>query len=79
MILRTDRAGVAPVYDSVGAVVLNMDRADVDTVLVGGRVVKRAGHLLWGDITSPLHEVQKLHDRLSQLGVLERSGNPTQL
>jgi cytosine/adenosine deaminase-related metal-dependent hydrolase len=38
--------GVAPVVDPVGAVVLSADTANVDTVVVGGKVHKRNGTLV---------------------------------
>jgi 5-methylthioadenosine/S-adenosylhomocysteine deaminase len=38
--------GVAPVIDPVGAVVLSADTSNVDTVVVGGKVLKRDGKLL---------------------------------
>jgi 5-methylthioadenosine/S-adenosylhomocysteine deaminase len=37
---------IAPVIDPVGAVVLSADTANVDTVIVGGKVRKRGGALL---------------------------------
>jgi cytosine/adenosine deaminase-related metal-dependent hydrolase len=36
---------VAPVIDPVGAVVLSADTANVDTVIVGGKIRKRNGTL----------------------------------
>ncbi len=38
--------GIAPVVDPVGAVVLSADTANVDTVIVGGKVQKRGGKLV---------------------------------
>jgi len=38
--------GVAPIVDPVGAVVLSADTANVDTVIVGGKVRKRGGKLV---------------------------------
>jgi len=38
--------GVAPIVDPVGAVVLSADTANVDTVIVGGKVQKRGGKLV---------------------------------
>ena len=38
--------GIAPVIDPVGAVVLSADTANVDTVIVGGKIQKRGGKLL---------------------------------
>jgi cytosine/adenosine deaminase-related metal-dependent hydrolase len=43
LILRADRADVAPMTDPYNAVVLQMDRSHVDTVLVAGTAYKRAG------------------------------------
>jgi cytosine/adenosine deaminase-related metal-dependent hydrolase len=57
VLLRTDLLGVAPAHDPVGAVVLSMDTRSVDTVVVGGRVVKRDGRLLDTDWTKVLAEL----------------------
>lgn len=57
VLLRTDLPGVAPAHDPVGAVVLSMDTRSVDTVVVGGRVVKRDGRLLDTDWTKVLAEL----------------------
>ncbi|GIH76405.1 amidohydrolase family protein [Planobispora longispora] len=46
VLLRTDGPGLAPVHDPIGAVVTAAGVRDVDTVLVAGRIVKRAGRLL---------------------------------
>ncbi len=50
VLLRADTLGMAPAHDPVGAVVLSADTSCVDTVLVGGRVVKRDGRLLHHDV-----------------------------
>jgi len=50
MLLRCDLLNVMPVNDLKGAVALNMDARNVDTVLVDGRVVKRAGKMVGVDI-----------------------------
>lgn len=51
VLLRTDLPGVAPVHDPVASIVLSMDTRSVDTVVVGGSVVKRAGRLLAANMT----------------------------
>jgi len=56
VLLRTDLPGVAPVHDPVASVVLSMDTRAVDTVIVGGRVVKRSGRLA-ADVTTLLTEL----------------------
>ncbi|RBQ15563.1 hypothetical protein DP939_34890 [Spongiactinospora rosea] len=45
-LLRADRPDVAPVHDPAGTVVLQMDRAHMDTVLVAGRTMLRDGRPL---------------------------------
>ncbi|MET1073756.1 MAG: amidohydrolase family protein [Umezawaea sp.] len=57
VVLRADCIGVAPVHDPYSTVVLQVDRAHVDTVLVAGKVVKRAGRLL-ADSTALLDEAR---------------------
>jgi cytosine/adenosine deaminase-related metal-dependent hydrolase/ribose/xylose/arabinose/galactoside ABC-type transport system permease subunit len=49
ILLRTDRINVTPLNDPVTAVVSGMDTGNVDTVLIGGRVMKRHGELLHVD------------------------------
>ncbi|GAA2396581.1 amidohydrolase family protein [Nonomuraea africana] len=45
-LLRTDTPSMAGSQDMIGAVVLSADTSTVDTVLVAGRVLKRAGQLV---------------------------------
>jgi cytosine/adenosine deaminase-related metal-dependent hydrolase/ribose/xylose/arabinose/galactoside ABC-type transport system permease subunit len=49
ILLRTDRINVTPLNDPATAVVAGMDTGNVDTVLIGGRVMKRNGELLHVD------------------------------
>ena len=49
IMLRTDRMNVTPLGDPATAVVTSMDTGNVDTVLIGGRVMKRSGRLLHVD------------------------------
>jgi 5-methylthioadenosine/S-adenosylhomocysteine deaminase len=46
ILLRTDRLNVMPMNNAVGAVVTSMGPQNVDTVLIGGKVMKRNGQLL---------------------------------
>lgn len=50
ILLRADLINVMPVNDMQGAVLLNMDVRNVDTVMVAGRIVKRDGKLLGVDM-----------------------------
>ncbi len=45
IVLRTDRPNIFPINDPIGAVVWGMDSSNLDTVLVGGRVLMREGEL----------------------------------
>ncbi|MCX5444214.1 amidohydrolase family protein [Streptomyces nigrescens] len=65
LVLRTDRPGVAPLHDATAAVVSSMDRADVDTVLVAGRIVKRAGRLQYAGLPRLLARAEEVRDRLA--------------
>ncbi|MGW4474060.1 amidohydrolase family protein [Nonomuraea sp. NPDC004354] len=47
-LLRTGTPSMSGMRDPIGAVVLNADTAAVDTVLVAGRAVKRAGRPVTG-------------------------------
>jgi cytosine/adenosine deaminase-related metal-dependent hydrolase len=50
VLLRTDRLNVMPFNNAVGAVVTSMTSANVDTVLIGGKVMKRDGKLVGVDM-----------------------------
>jgi cytosine/adenosine deaminase-related metal-dependent hydrolase len=50
VLLRADDLNLAPVSDPVASIVSHAGPANVDTVLVGGRVLKRAGRLLYPDL-----------------------------
>jgi cytosine/adenosine deaminase-related metal-dependent hydrolase len=69
IMLRTDRMNVTPLNDPVTAVVTGMDTSNVDTVLIGGRVMKRRGRLLHVDWPSVKQMVGESRDY-----VLSRSG-----
>jgi cytosine/adenosine deaminase-related metal-dependent hydrolase len=49
VMLRTDRMNVTPLNDPAVAVVTSMDTGNVDTVIIGGRVMKQGGKLLHVD------------------------------
>jgi 5-methylthioadenosine/S-adenosylhomocysteine deaminase len=69
VMLRTDRMNVTPLNDPVTAVVTGMDTSNVDTVLIGGRIMKRHGRLLHVDWPSVKLMVGESRDY-----VLSRSG-----
>lgn len=51
VLLRADDLNLCPVVDPVRSIVLHAGSANVDTVVVAGRVLKRGGALLRGDLT----------------------------
>src|SRR5215212_7397866 len=50
VMLRTDLLNTMPVNNAVGAVVTSMTAQNVDTVLIGGKIVKRSGKLVGVDM-----------------------------
>lgn len=69
IMLRTDRMNVTPLNDPATAVVAGMDTGNVDTVLIGGRVMKRHGRLLHVDWPALRDKAAESRDF-----VVERSG-----
>ena len=64
VVLRTDGLHMAPLNDPVAAVVLHAGPADVDTVLVGGEVVKEGGVLGGGRAAAARALVEASRDRI---------------
>jgi cytosine/adenosine deaminase-related metal-dependent hydrolase len=64
VLLRADRPATAPVTDPVTTVVLQASPADVDTVLVGGDVVKRDGRLTGVAVDKAVAALEDSRDRL---------------
>jgi cytosine/adenosine deaminase-related metal-dependent hydrolase len=58
VLLRTDRLHTRPLHDPIGAVVMQAERSDVDTVVVAGRVVKRNGVLVGLDVPTLLDRAE---------------------
>jgi cytosine/adenosine deaminase-related metal-dependent hydrolase len=64
ILLRTDRMNVSPLNDPVTAVVMGMDTSNVDTVLIDGRIMKRAGKLLHVDWPALRRQINKSRDHV---------------
>ena len=69
ILLRTDRMNVTPLNDPATAVVTGMDTGNVDTVIIGGRVMKQGGKLLHVDWPAVRASAVEARDR-----VIEKSG-----
>jgi len=72
IMLRTNGVAVFPVTNAIGTIVQAVERSDVDTVMVAGRIRKRSGKLIGVDIEKLTAEVIASRDYL-----LEASGYPT--
>jgi 5-methylthioadenosine/S-adenosylhomocysteine deaminase len=64
VLLRADGIHMTPLNDPVAAVVLHAGPADVDTVLVGGEVVKESGRLANGRTGAATALVQSSRERI---------------
>ncbi len=64
VLLRTDRMNVTPLNDPATAVVAGMDTGNVDTVLIGGHVMKRGGKLLHVDWPAVRRMVDEARDHV---------------
>jgi cytosine/adenosine deaminase-related metal-dependent hydrolase len=78
VLLRADDINMFPVHDAVASVVMQAGVSNVDTVLVGGRVMKRHGKLLYGDLARRKLELRRSGERiLAACGLLpERVAEP---
>jgi cytosine/adenosine deaminase-related metal-dependent hydrolase len=71
VLLRTDQVNVAPIVDAVATVVISADTSNIDTVFVGGRIVKHNGLLMRVDLPSLLRRLNDARDHLlSNAGVI---------
>ena len=64
ILVSTERLGMAPVNDALASAVLQARPDDVETVLVGGRVVKRDGELVEADAARATRLVKQSRDRI---------------
>jgi len=64
IMLRMDQINVMPINNVFGAVVLGMDTSNVDTVIIGGKIVKRQGRLVGVDLDRIRRQVQQSRDYL---------------
>jgi 5-methylthioadenosine/S-adenosylhomocysteine deaminase len=72
--LRTNGVAVFPVTNVIGTIVQAVERSDVDTVMVAGRLRKRSGKLIGVDVEKLSAEVSSSRDYL-----LKASGYQTNL
>lgn len=63
ILMRTDRPNVMPMNNAVGAVVTSMTPANVDTVIIAGKMVKRDGKLVGIDMNKVYQLGRAAQDR----------------
>ena len=64
VLLRKDDLNMFPVHDPLSSLVTQAGISNVDTVLIGGRVVKRGGQLLFADIAEKKAALQRSGERI---------------
>src|SRR5262249_46012407 len=64
IMLRTDQINVMPVNNAYGAIVLNMDTSNVDTVFIGVRMMKSQGKLVGIDMSRITRMLNQSRDYL---------------
>ncbi|WP_027058973.1 amidohydrolase family protein [Mesorhizobium loti] len=74
IMVRTDGVAVFPLSNAIGAIVQAVERSDVDTVMVAGKIRKRAGKLVDIDLARLASDATASRDYL-----LETSGYRTSL
>jgi 5-methylthioadenosine/S-adenosylhomocysteine deaminase len=73
VLLRADDLAMFPVTDPVASAVMQGGVANVDTVLVAGRIVKRNGRLLYGALAEKKAALRQSGERiLTDFGILPR-------
>jgi cytosine/adenosine deaminase-related metal-dependent hydrolase len=71
ILIRADTLGMAPLNNATGALVYNAHPGLVDTVLVAGRPVKRAGVLLGHDPAAVLAAAEQTRDHVLAQALLD--------
>jgi hypothetical protein len=64
VLLRTDTLNTTPMHDLVGCAVMQASTANVDTVLIAGRVAKQAGKLLVDGLPEKMSALQRSGERI---------------
>ena len=62
--LRKSDINISPTQNVIGCVVMQATPANVDTVVVAGRLMKRDGRLLYGNLPAKLAELTKSGERI---------------
>ena len=75
MLLRTDALNMTPMHDLAGCAVMQAATANVDTVIIAGRIAKRGGKLLASGLPEKMAALQRSGERiLADFNALPRPG-----
>ncbi len=75
LLLRTDALNMTPMHDLAGCAVMQAGTANVDTVIIAGRVMKQGGKLLANGLAEKMQALQRSGDRiLADFEALPRRG-----
>jgi 5-methylthioadenosine/S-adenosylhomocysteine deaminase len=64
VMLRSDDVNMMPAHDLVGCVVMQAGPANVDTVMIAGRIVKRSGKLVFNNLQNKMTALQNSGERI---------------
>jgi adenine deaminase len=67
IMLRMDQINVMPVNNVYGAIVQGMDTSNVDTVLIGGKIMKRQGNLVGVDLNRIRQQAEQSRDYIVEI------------
>ena len=62
--LRTDALNMTPMHDLVGCAVMQAATANVDTVMIAGRIVKQGGKMLADGLPEKMSALQRSGERI---------------
>lgn len=68
ILVRADTINMFPVNDPVNAIVLSANVGDIDTVMVGGNILKRGGKLVGVDLAKVREKIEKSRDKIIEGG-----------
>ena len=74
VLLRASDLNLVPMHDVVGCVVMQASPANVDSVMIAGRLVKQGGKLLFGGLSEKMARLQSSGERiLEDFRLLQRA------
>jgi cytosine/adenosine deaminase-related metal-dependent hydrolase len=74
VLLRASDLNLVPMHDVVGCVVMQASPANIDSVMIAGRLVKQSGKLLFGGLSEKMARLQSSGERiLEDFKLLQRA------